>query len=116
MSGEDSAKSTPWRSLLVFFRALVTPDESRFFTIVDVYARTRHRCFLTEMSPGTKDTGYSLCFRPLGLTMDSPNRYACKYIRVTIEQVRVVGEGNTLSVSLTGKLDSELAALSRLAG
>ena len=44
----------------------MTPDETRFFQLVDDYARTQHLCFLAEMTLRTEELGYWMCFRPLG--------------------------------------------------
>lgn len=88
----------------------MTPDETRFFELVDDYARTRHRCFLAEMNLRTKELGYYLCFRPV----ESPNpsgQYACKYLMVPTEHVESAGHEEQLPPSLANQLDAELLEL-----
>ena len=89
----------------------MTHDETRFFTLLDGYARSRHRCFVTEMFLWTVESGYYLCFRPLNVTSDSSARYACKYVVATPEEVRMASETGALPASLVEKLDADLSVL-----
>jgi hypothetical protein len=89
----------------------MTPAETRFFQLVDAYARTRHRCFLAEMDLWTEETGYNLCFRPLDVGENSPARYARTYLTVPTEQVKTVGSRQQLAPSLIDQLDTELSEL-----
>lgn len=57
-------------------------DETIFFERVDEYARTNFRSFLTEMFLNEPKTEYTLCFRPIGVSRESPEHYACRYVRV----------------------------------
>lgn len=88
----------------------MTPDETRFFQLVDDYARTRYRCFLAEMDLWTQESGYNLCFRPV----EGPNpsgRYAYKYLMVPTEQIEFAGRREHLAASLVDRLDAELSEL-----
>lgn len=89
---------------------LMTPDERTFFELVDDYARTRHRCFLAEMNPRTKELGYSVCLRPLDLSENS-DPFACKYLTVPAEQVEFAGRREHLPAALVDRLDAELSKL-----
>jgi hypothetical protein len=89
----------------------MTSNKTRFFTLVDEYARERHRCFLAEMDLRTEETGYYLCFRPLNVSIDSPERYACRYLVATVEQVRTAVEMGALPATLIEILDPELSVL-----
>ena len=90
----------------------MTPDETKFFQLVDGYARARHRCFLAELNFRTEELGYSICLRPLNVSEDS-DPYACKYLMVSTEQVRAPGR-KELPPSLVGQLDAELSKLKDL--
>ena len=89
----------------------MTPDEREFFILVDEYVRGVHCCFVAEMDLRTEETGYQLCFRPLGETIDSPRRYACKYLVFPTEQVRTASKLKALPMAVATQLDSELPSL-----
>lgn len=90
----------------------MTPDEGRFFELLDAYARTRHRSFLAEMGFWTEERGYYICFRPLDISENS-DQYACKYLMVATAQVRTPGR-EELPPSLVNQLDIELSKLRQL--
>lgn len=85
--------------------------QTGFFELVDAYARTQYGCFLAEMDLRTEELGYTLCFRPLGMRLTSPTRYACKYLLVPTEHVRAVNSRQQLPSSLVDQLDAELSQL-----
>jgi hypothetical protein len=92
----------------------MTPDESKFFALLDEYSRTCHHCFVAEMNRGS--TTYSMCFRPTKGNEDSPGRYACRYLEFDAAEVRAAGETRMLSTEVRNKLDSELPLLSQPTG
>lgn len=92
----------------------MTSEETKFFQLLDTYARTRHRCFLAEMDLWTEEIGYTLCFRPLDVGENSPVRYACKYLKVPTDQVRAAGSRQQLPTSLVDQLDTELSELKKV--
>jgi hypothetical protein len=79
--------------------------------MLDRYSRTRHRCFLAEMDLNASQADYPLCFHPTGGTKDSPNRYACLYLRINGEEVKTAGQQPVLPASITQMLDRDLPAL-----
>jgi hypothetical protein len=83
----------------------MTIDKTRFFQLVDAYARTRHRCILAEMDLRTEELGYFLCFRPLG------GSDAYKYLMVAREDVKAAVSRRQLPTSLVDQLDAELSKL-----
>jgi hypothetical protein len=89
----------------------MTTDETRFFELLDSYARIQHKCFLAEMTLWTEALGYTLCLRPINALDDSPARYACKYLKVPVDEVRNAGSKRSLPASITDRLDSELSEL-----
>ena len=90
---------------------LMTPTETRFFELVDHYARTRHACFLAEMNFRTKELGYDLCFRPTGTSENPTGRYAHKYLRIATELVEAAAHREQLEPFLASELDTELSKL-----
>jgi hypothetical protein len=108
----------------------MTPEESTFFRLLDGYARTRHQCFLAEMTLHTEERGYFLCFRPLRISDDAIKNlresssenlkknlspfYACKYLTITTQEVRAAGSQQELPASLVDQLDAELSQLKKV--
>jgi len=108
----------------------MTPEESTFFRLLDGYARTRHQCFLAEMTFHTEERGYFLCFRPLRISEDliknlreSSNEnlrdnlspfYACKYLTIPTQDVKAAGSLQRLPASLVDQLDTELSQLTKV--
>lgn len=83
----------------------MTTDKTRFFQLVDAYARTRHQCFLAEMDLRTEELGYFLCFRTLGASD------AYKYLMVSTEDVKAAVSRRQLPTSLVDRMDAELPKL-----
>jgi len=89
----------------------MTPDETMFFQLLDAYARTRHHCFLAEMSLWTEELGYNTCFRPLDVSENSSSRYRCKYLMIPTQHVKDASSRQQLPTSLVDQLDAELSEL-----
>ncbi len=89
----------------------MTSEETRFFELVDGYSRTQHHCFVAEMFLTNTQTEYVLCFRPVGVTKDSSERYACRYLYVEANEAKTMGQTRTLDASIRQKLDTELPAM-----
>lgn len=91
----------------------MTQEESKFFELLDCYARSKYRCFLAEMNLNRFKANYTLCFRPTGGGKDSLDRYACRYLSVGVEVAGTAGQRNALPIAGTEMLDSELSMLRR---
>jgi len=89
----------------------MTAEETICFKLLDGYSRAHHACFLAEMDNTATD--YTLCFRPTGVTKESRNRYACKYLKIGIEDVSSAARNGSLPLSTTKMLDKELCTLPR---
>lgn len=89
----------------------VTVEETNCFKMLDEYSRRRHACFLAEMDLNPAQGYYSLCFRPTEMTKDSPNRYACLYLRLNAGEVKAAGQQQVLPASISRVLDQELSTL-----
>ena len=87
----------------------MTLEETNYFKRLDEYARNRYRCFLAEMDLNADKGHYTLCFRPTGVDKNSPNRYTCRYLHITAEEVGTTGE--SLPTSVVEMLDKELPTL-----
>lgn len=91
----------------------MTLEETNWFKMLDGYSRTRHRCFLAEMDLNVAKAQYTLCFRPAAISKDSPNRNACLYLHIAIEDVNTTGQEQVLPHSITQMLDRELPTLTQ---
>ena len=111
--------------------SVMTTEESTFFRLLDGYARTRHQCFLAEMTFHNEERGYFLCFRPLGIRDDLIKKlqecssenleenvednlsalFASRYLTIPAQDVRAAGSLQQLPTSLIHQLDTELAKL-----
>jgi hypothetical protein len=89
----------------------MTSEETRVFKLIDKYSRDRHGCFVSEMFLGKARTAYTVCFRPTGVKVDSPGRYACRYLDIEASEVKSTAEEGILMASITQKLDRELGQL-----
>jgi hypothetical protein len=105
----------------------MTSDESKFFELLDTYARTRYECFLAEMTFHNEERGYALCFRPVRISDEAIKNlrestddnvkerlapfYACKYLNVSTECVNSTARRRQLPSSLLDQLDAELPKL-----
>jgi hypothetical protein len=87
----------------------MTREETNCFKMLDEYARNRHRCFLAEMNLDADKRHYTLCFRPTGVSKDSPNRYTCRYLHMEAHEVGAAGQ--TLPKLTIEMLDRELPTL-----
>lgn len=88
-----------------------SPKEARAFELLDEYSKRQHKCFVAEMFLNVDNTEYTICFRPTGLTNDSPNAAACRYFRAQAAEVNEIGERGILTDSFKLRLDKELPAL-----
>jgi hypothetical protein len=92
----------------------MTTEETNCFVLLDEYARTRHRCFVTEFFLSAIQIEYVLCFRPTGVSVQSPNyRYACRYFYIDTAVARMAGRNKKLPESITELLDKELPKLAQ---
>ncbi len=90
----------------------MTPDERAIvFRLLDDYSRNKHRCFVAEFFPDKVGTDYHVCFRPMRGDINSPNRYACRYVDISAQEVAEAGDRKELPVSVTALLDKELPSL-----
>ena len=86
-------------------------DKGRLFELLDRYARTRHSCFLAEIT--STDEGYSLCFRPVGEAVTPEERYFCRYLAIGTDEAKLLISKRLLTKSIASWLDSELPRLSK---
>ena len=91
-----------------------TPDNARFFKLLDGYSRERHGCFLAEMFLNEAGTEYILCFRPVSAKEDTQGRYASHYLRIETAEAQVAGENKVLGAGITDDLDRNLPLLRQL--
>jgi hypothetical protein len=94
--------------------AMTKDEEARVFRLLDGYSRHRHNCFVAEFFVNRDQPEYIVCFRPLGGTKESPNRYACVYVTVALDQVKRMAADKALTAVMAEELDRKLAPLGQL--
>jgi hypothetical protein len=93
---------------------MTTPhDFKAAFQLLDQYARTTHACFVAEMSPSAAGAGYTVCFRPTGSDRTSPNRFACKHLRISVPEIDALNSVTAMPLPIAEKLDAELPDLGK---
>jgi hypothetical protein len=96
--------------------ALTKDEWSQLFRLIDDYSRRRLNCLVTEFFLSREKAEYFLCFRPLGVTnKNSPNRFTCEYVTVSLEEARKMAHDNALTVDFIEELDRRVSALGQLA-
>lgn len=93
---------------------MTSSEYSVFFKLLDDYCRAKHHCFVAELTFIDARDEYDICFRPTGVTRDSPNRYACRYLAFGISTLIEASQRKELPVSMTEQLDKELPGLGQL--
>ena len=114
--GLENDKGRPWGATVTGLSRLqgsgkVGDERKVLFEFLDHYVRTKHNCFLAELDLTSDGRCYQLCFRPLREDHNSPNRYACRYLRFAVEECALVIVDGTLTAVIAESLDNELPAL-----
>jgi hypothetical protein len=91
----------------------MNPFESRFFKPLDWYARSEHRCLLTEMFLNDDESKYVLCFRPLGFNEDPGKRSAYGYLRVAVTEALDSAHAQLLTQAIADELREQLSELNK---
>ncbi|MGE5111836.1 MAG: hypothetical protein ACM3JB_13325 [Acidobacteriaceae bacterium] len=103
-----------WWLVMVYQQKMptyLTPEEYRSsFKFLDEYVRTRYSCFVAEFFLPLSQSDYCTCFRPLGGSLLDDNRYACKYIRFTFDDVKEFACGK-MPTEIARKLEIDLTLL-----
>lgn len=87
----------------------LTPEERTVcFKLLDEYARTKHRCFVTEFFLPVGTEVYFICLRPVE---SATRRQACKYVQFGTEEIRTVASSQCLPLSISNGLDEALSLL-----
>lgn len=66
----------------------MSSDSKWFFEESDAYARRRYHCFVAELDLNEDKGEYRVCFRPIHAAPGSPDQYACRYIRIDLDDVK----------------------------
>lgn len=90
---------------------ITTEERAVCFKLLNEYARTKHNYLVTEFFLSPLSDVYFVCFRPVGGTKDSPNRYACKYLQFGMEDIRTMASAESLPDSDADRLDEALSML-----
>ncbi len=88
---------------------ITTEERAQCFNLLDIYARTKHSCFVTEFF--LSNDVYFVCFRPVEVGKDDAIRYVCKYLQFDVEDMRTTASAQSLPFSIATKLDVALSIL-----
>jgi hypothetical protein len=91
----------------------MTIEETQLFVLLDNYAKSKHRCFLTELFMNEDHTRYSACFRPSGPLRDDSERFACVYLQIDLDEARTIGSQNAIRTAIVRDLDEKLSQIGR---
>lgn len=96
--------------------SVLRKDEwSQLFQLMDNYSRKRLNCLVTEFFLSREKAEYFICFRPLGVTtIESPNRFACKYVTIAVQEAKKMAHNHALTVHFAAELDRSLPTLGQL--
>ena len=86
-------------------------EDSKLLKLLDGYAKRHHKCFVAEFSFDEDKGEYTVCFRSLSVSPESPNRYACRYVTMEIGEAKELVRAGMLMVSIANVLDEELRPL-----
>jgi hypothetical protein len=86
-------------------------NEKEFFTLLDGHSRRQYDCFLAEMFLDDGKECYFLCFRPVGVRIDDPNRYACRHIKIDVAEMCSICSARELTADFNETLHRELMSL-----
>jgi len=87
------------------------PQYTGLFTAIDEYVRARHHCFVTECFLNSSVTEWSICILPTAENTRPHDRYACKYLRLSMKEAEEICEAKAVRSKLMQKIDSECNSL-----
>ena len=89
------------------------PPHVALFTAIDEYVKAHHHCFVAECFLDPSETEWVICIRPTPENSGAlaPDRYACKYFRLSLKEAEAVWTANALGAQLREKIDRELRPL-----
>jgi hypothetical protein len=86
-------------------------DARLVFQLLDGFLRSQHQCFVAEMFLNDAKTEYTLCLRPLRVDGGSPNRYACRYVRLERVEAENVSQTEVLTRAVINTLENNVRIL-----
>jgi hypothetical protein len=81
------------------------------FSAIDDYIKVEHNCFVSECFLNSSRTEWVICARPTNKNPRPLDIYACKYFRLTLEEVEELCASNGLSSARKSKIDNDLNAI-----
>jgi hypothetical protein len=88
-------------------------EYSHVFRLLDEHSRRKHQCFVTEMIPSGASDEYLVCFRPVGGTEFSADRFSCRYVRFETLNLRMAHVAEGLLAETIEELDQSLREIGR---
>jgi hypothetical protein len=110
---ESSPSRYNWGVLPQSGCILMNPQYPTLFKALDDYIRAEHRCFVAECDLDSFQTEWVICARPTNTNVRAlaHDVYACKYFRLTLQEVEEICTSRTLSSVLRSRIDGDLQAI-----
>jgi len=89
----------------------MTSLESRFFRLLDGFAKSEYRCSLAEMWLRDERNEYVLCFRPLGASHSPEKQHICCYIEVGAREAMKSAREKLLTTEIVDDMKKSLSGL-----
>ena len=89
----------------------MTSLESRFFRLLDSFAKSEYRCSLTEMWLRDEENEYVLCFRPLAAGASAKKKQLCRYIEVDAREAMKSAREKLLTTEIVDDMKKSLSGL-----
>lgn len=86
-------------------------QHAALFKAIDDYVRAEHSWFVSECFPNPSKTEWVICARPTNENARALDINACKYFRLTLQEVEEVCTSNVLSSVLRSRIDTDLQAM-----
>jgi hypothetical protein len=80
-------------------------------TTIDTYVRARHHSFVAECFLSSSETEWVICIRPTEENSRPHDRYACKYLHLSLEEAAELCAANGLGSRLWERINHELRSI-----
>jgi hypothetical protein len=87
------------------------PEQSYVFALLDEYAKKHYKCFVAEMDLNENRGRYAVCFRTTAEFEGNPDPYLCRYVHLSVEEVKASYEAGSLSNAIIVELGEELSGM-----
>jgi hypothetical protein len=86
---------------------------SRFFKLLDSFARSKYRCRLTEMFLNGDESEYVLCFRPLIRHERPETPSSCCYLGIAVKEAMESAHSKLLTQAIAEEMRERPSELNK---